>query len=57
MKPGSVVVDLAAESGGNIETTKPGECYVKHGVVHIGYTDLPSRYGLQERLSPRYAVE
>ena len=43
MKPGSVVVDLAAEAGGNIETTKPGECYVKHGVTHIGYTDLPSR--------------
>ncbi|CAI4233118.1 unnamed protein product [Auanema sp. JU1783] len=43
MKPGSVVVDLAAENGGNIETTRPGECYVKHGVSHIGYTDLPSR--------------
>ncbi|KAK5971862.1 Alanine dehydrogenase/pyridine nucleotide transhydrogenase, partial [Trichostrongylus colubriformis] len=42
MKPGSVVVDLAAEAGGNIETTKPGECYTKHGVVHIGYVDLPS---------------
>lgn len=44
MRPGSVVVDLAAESGGNIETTKPGQCYTKHGVVHIGYVDLPSRY-------------
>lgn len=44
MKPGSVVVDLASEAGGNIETTRPGELYVNdNGVVHIGYTDLPSR--------------
>lgn len=43
MKPGSVVVDLAAEAGGNIETTRPGQLYVNHGVTHIGYTDLPSR--------------
>lgn len=44
MKPGSVVVDLAAEAGGNIETIKPGEKYVdSRGVVHIGYTDIPSR--------------
>merc|ERR1711871_671022 len=43
MKPGSVVVDLAAEAGGNIETTKPGELYTYSGVTHIGYTDLPSR--------------
>ena len=43
MKHGSVVVDLAAEAGGNIETTKPGELYVYHDVTHIGYTDLPSR--------------
>jgi len=43
MKPGSVVVDLAAEAGGNIETTRPGEKYVYNGVTHIGYTDLPSR--------------
>merc|ERR1711871_951650 len=43
MKPGSVVVDLAAEAGGNIETTKPGEMYTYNGVTHIGYTDLPSR--------------
>ncbi|VDO68226.1 unnamed protein product [Heligmosomoides polygyrus] len=47
MRPGSVVVDLAAESGGNIETTKPGQCYTKHGVVHIGYVDLPSRLPTQ----------
>ena len=47
MKPGSVVVDMAAESGGNIETTKPGEIYSHHDVVHIGYTDLPSRLPTQ----------
>jgi len=44
MKPGSVTVDLAAESGGNIETTRPGECYVtSNGVKCIGYTDMASR--------------
>ncbi|KAL1435688.1 hypothetical protein MTO96_010475 [Rhipicephalus appendiculatus] len=47
MKPGSVIVDLAAESGGNVETTKPGELYVHKGVIHIGYTDLPSRMPTQ----------
>ncbi len=43
MKAGSVVVDLAAEQGGNCELTEPGEKCVKHGVTIIGYTDLPSR--------------
>lgn len=43
MAPGSVVVDLAAEMGGNIETTKKGEIVKVHGVTHIGLTDLPSR--------------
>jgi len=47
MKDGSVVVDLAAEAGGNIETTKPGELYVYNGVTHIGYSDLPSRMSSQ----------
>jgi len=47
MKPGSVVVDLAAESGGNIETTRPGEVYTYKDVVHIGLTDLPSRLPTQ----------
>merc|ERR1711892_891776 len=47
MKPGSVVVDLAAEAGGNIETTKPGELYSYNNVTHIGYTDLPSRLPTQ----------
>ena len=36
MKPGSVVVDLAAEAGGNFETTRPGEIYKYHDVTHIG---------------------
>ena len=43
MKPGSVIVDLAAERGGNCELTEPGEVVEKHGVKLIGYTDLPSR--------------
>merc|ERR1712079_319848 len=47
MKPGSVVVDLAAEAGGNIETIKPGEVSVYNNVTHIGYTDLPSRLPTQ----------
>merc|ERR1711935_1262365 len=47
MKPGSVVVDLAAEAGGNIETITPGEITVYNNVAHIGYTDLPSRLPTQ----------
>jgi NAD(P) transhydrogenase subunit alpha len=43
MKPGSVVVDLAAENGGNCELTVPGKEVVEHGVAIIGYTDLASR--------------
>jgi len=43
LKPGSVVVDLAAQNGGNCEGTKPGEVVSCHGVTVIGYTDLPSR--------------
>ncbi len=43
MKQGSVIVDLAAESGGNCQVTHPGEVYEHHGVVIIGYVDLPSR--------------
>ena len=43
MKPGSVVVDLAAEAGGNCDLTKPGEAVEHNGVTVIGYTDLPSR--------------
>lgn len=47
MKEGSVVVDLAAEQGGNCELTEPGEVVVKHGVTLIGYMDLPSRLPTQ----------
>jgi len=47
MKPGSVVVDLAAEAGGNIETIKPGEVYEYNNVTHIGLTDFPSRLPTQ----------
>ena len=43
MKPGSVIVDLASERGGNCELTEPGVVAVKHDVSIIGYTDLPSR--------------
>lgn len=43
MKPGSVVVDLAAEFGGNCEYTQAGKVVKEHGVTVIGYTDLPSR--------------
>ncbi|KAI5912562.1 Re/Si-specific NAD(P)(+) transhydrogenase subunit alpha, partial [Thauera sp. 2A1] len=47
MKPGSVIVDLAAEQGGNCELTVPGEAVVRHGVTIIGYTDLVSRLAKQ----------
>jgi H+-translocating NAD(P) transhydrogenase subunit alpha len=43
MKPGSVIVDLAAEQGGNCVLTKPGSVVHHKGVTIIGYTDLPSR--------------
>jgi NAD(P) transhydrogenase subunit alpha len=54
MKPGSVIVDLAAEQGGNCELTEPGQVAVKHGVTIIGYTDLPSR--LAKQSSTLYAT-
>jgi NAD(P) transhydrogenase subunit alpha len=47
MKPGSVIVDMAAEQGGNCELTEPGQVVVKHGVTIIGYTDLASRLARQ----------
>ncbi|TAA45227.1 Re/Si-specific NAD(P)(+) transhydrogenase subunit alpha [Corallincola spongiicola] len=47
MKPGSVIVDLAALTGGNCELTEPGEAVVKHDVTIIGYTDIPSRLPAQ----------
>ena len=43
MKPGSVIVDLAAEQGGNCALTEPGKVGHHKGVTIIGYTDLPSR--------------
>ncbi|HJN79242.1 MAG TPA: Re/Si-specific NAD(P)(+) transhydrogenase subunit alpha, partial [Phycisphaerales bacterium] len=43
MKEGSVIVDLAAERGGNCALTVPGELIVHHGVSIVGYTDLPGR--------------
>ena len=43
MKPGSVIVDLAAEQGGNCVLTEPGHVVHHKGVTIIGYTDLPSR--------------
>lgn len=47
MKPGSVIVDLAAENGGNCELTQHGKKVVEHGVTIIGYSDLPSRLPTQ----------
>ncbi|HEX7196345.1 MAG TPA: Re/Si-specific NAD(P)(+) transhydrogenase subunit alpha [Candidatus Limnocylindria bacterium] len=42
MKPGSVIVDMAAEMGGNVEGTEPGKEVVRHGVKIIGLTNLPA---------------
>jgi NAD(P) transhydrogenase subunit alpha len=42
MRPGSVIVDLAAETGGNCELTRPGETVVEGGVTILGPLDLPS---------------
>ncbi len=47
MKPGSIIVDLAAEQGGNCELTVPNHVVVRYGVTIIGYTDLPSRLARQ----------
>ena len=54
MKPGSVIVDMAAEQGGNCELTEPGQAVVRHGVTIIGYTDLVSR--LAKQSSTLYAT-
>src|SRR5450830_1302128 len=54
MKPGSVIVDMAAEQGGNCELTEPGQAVVKHGVTIVGYTDLTSR--LAKQSSTLYAT-
>lgn len=42
MKPGSVIIDLAAEMGGNCALTSPDETVVRHGVTIIGHTNLPA---------------
>ena len=47
MKPGSVIVDLAAEQGGNCKLSKADKVVTKYGVTIIGYTDLPSRMAAQ----------
>jgi NAD(P) transhydrogenase subunit alpha len=54
MKPGSVIVDMAAEQGGNCELTEPGQVVVKHGVTLVGYTDLVGR--LSKQSSTLYAT-
>jgi NAD(P) transhydrogenase subunit alpha len=54
MKPGSVIVDMAAEQGGNCELTEPNQAVVRHGVTIIGYTDLASR--LSKQSSTLYAT-
>ncbi|PXW75845.1 NAD(P) transhydrogenase alpha subunit [Blastomonas natatoria] len=43
MKPGSVIVDLAVEQGGNVEGAVAGEIVVKHGVKIVGHRNVPSR--------------
>ncbi|WP_036250374.1 Re/Si-specific NAD(P)(+) transhydrogenase subunit alpha [Methylobacter sp. BBA5.1] len=54
MKPGSVIVDLAAEQGGNCALTEKDKVVVKHDVTIIGYTNLPSR--LANQSSQLYAT-
>jgi len=54
MKPGSVIVDLAAEQGGNCALTEKNQVVVKHDVTIIGYTNLPSR--LANQSSQLYAT-
>src|SRR6266550_3471050 len=53
MAPGSVILDLAAERGGNCELTHPGETYVTHGVTLIGSVNLAS--GVPFHASQMYA--
>jgi len=54
MQDGSVIVDLAAEQGGNCKLTEKNQVIIKHGVSIIGYTDLPSR--LPTQASQLYAT-
>jgi H+-translocating NAD(P) transhydrogenase subunit alpha len=43
MKPGSVIVDLAVENGGNCELSEPGKVVARHGVRIVGWSNVPSR--------------
>jgi NAD(P) transhydrogenase subunit alpha len=54
MKNGSVIVDLAAEQGGNCELTEPEKVVIHNGVTIVGYTDMPSRLAAQS--SQMYAT-
>jgi NAD(P) transhydrogenase subunit alpha len=53
MKPGSVIVDLAAESGGNCELTEPGQTVIRHDVKVLGPVNVPST--MAEHASQLYA--
>ncbi|MDE0058387.1 MAG: Re/Si-specific NAD(P)(+) transhydrogenase subunit alpha [Defluviicoccus sp.] len=53
MRPGSVIVDLAVEQGGNCELSEPGKVAMRHGVTVIGHLNMPSR--LAENASSMYA--
>ena len=53
MKPGSVVIDLAGETGGNCELTEPGQTVVKHGVTIASPLNLPAT--MPEHASELYA--
>ncbi|HEX7300853.1 MAG TPA: Re/Si-specific NAD(P)(+) transhydrogenase subunit alpha [Solirubrobacteraceae bacterium] len=53
MKPGSVIVDLAGETGGNCELTEPGEVVVRHDVTIVAPSNLPAR--MPEHASQLYA--
>jgi NAD(P) transhydrogenase subunit alpha len=53
MKPGSVIVDLAAETGGNVELTEPGQTVIRHDVKILGPLNVPST--MAEHASQLYA--
>ena len=53
MKPGSVIIDLAGETGGNCELTEPGQVAVKHGVTIVSPLNLPAQ--MAEHASQLYA--
>ncbi len=53
MKPGSVIVDLAGEAGGNCELTEPGQVAVKHDVTIVSPLNLPA--SMPEHASQLYA--